>query len=185
LPALIELADLAGDLHVHSDRSDGSATIGEMARAAPQRGLRYIAIYDHSRRLAVAHGLDAQRLARQRAEITRIQGEQPPVAILCGFEVDILADGSLDLPAEVLAPLDLVVAAVHSSFALPRERQTERILRALEQPHLDGLTHPLGRWIDEREPYDVDRAAVIRSCAQRRVAREPNAHPERLDLLDT
>lgn len=185
LPALIELADLAGDLHVHSDWSDGVATIQEMAAAAAQRGLRYIAICDHSRRLAVAHGLDAKRLARQRAEIARIErAQEVPIAVLSGIEVDILPEGLLDMPAEALAPLDIVVAAVHSSFALPRARQTERILRALDQP-TDVLAHPLGRLIDEREPYDVDMAAIIRKCAERQVALELNAHPERLDLLDT
>ena len=185
LPELIRLSDLMGDLHVHSDWSDGVATIREMAAAAAQRGLRYIAICDHSRRLAVAHGLDAKRLARQRTEIARIErSRQAPVNLLCGVEVDILPDGSLDLPSDALAQLDIVVAAIHSSFALPRARQTERILRALDQP-LDVLAHPLGRLIDEREPYDVDMAAVIRKCAARQVALELNAHPERLDLLDT
>jgi len=185
LPQLICLSDLAGDLHVHSDWSDGVGTIREMAAAAAQRGLRYIAICDHSRRLAVAHGLDAKRLARQRTEIASIErAKEVPISLLCGVEVDILPDGSLDLPADALAPLDIVVAAVHSSFALPRARQTERILRALDQP-LHVLAHPLGRLIDEREPYDVDMAAVIRKCAARNVALELNAHPERLDLLDT
>ena len=185
LPALVRLSDLAGDLHVHSDWSDGVATIRDMAAAAAQRGLRYVAICDHSRRLTVAHGLDAKRLAQQRAELARIErAREVPITILSGVEVDILADGSLDLPADVLAPLDIVVAAVHSNFALPRARQTERILRALDLP-VDMLAHPLGRLIDEREPYDVDMAAVIRKCAARQVALELNAHPERLDLLDT
>jgi DNA polymerase (family 10) len=185
LPVLIELSDLAGDLHVHSDWSDGTATIAAMAAAAAQRGLHYIAICDHSQRLAVAHGLDARRLARQRAAIAEIERDKLPVGVLRGIEVDILPDGSLDLPPAALASLDLVVAAVHSSFALPRARQTERILRALEQPDVDVLAHPLGRLIDEREPYDVDMGAVIRKCAERQVALELNAHPERLDLLDT
>ncbi|HYA66554.1 MAG TPA: DNA polymerase/3'-5' exonuclease PolX [Burkholderiaceae bacterium] len=185
LPKLIRLSDLLGDLHVHSDWSDGVATIQEMATAAAKHGLQYIAICDHSRRLAVAHGLDAKRLGQQREEIGRIeQTHQTPIAILCGIEVDILPDGSLDLPPEALAPLDIVVAAVHSSFTLARARQTERILRALDLP-IDVLAHPLGRLIDEREPYDVDMAAVIRKCATQQVALELNAHPERLDLLDT
>ena len=185
LPELVLLSDLAGDLHVHSNWSDGVATIREMADAAAQRGLGYIAICDHSRRLTVAHGLDPKRLAQQRTELARIErAREASIAILSGVEVDILADGSLDLPPDVLAPLDIVVAAVHSNFALPRARQTERILRALDLS-IDVLAHPLGRLIDEREPYDVDMAAVIRKCADRQVALELNAHPERLDLLDT
>ncbi len=185
LPKLIDLEDLAGDLHVHSTWSDGVATIAEMAAAAAQRGLRYIAMCDHSRRLTVAHGLDAKRLSEQRAEIARIeQSRESPIAILRGIEVDILADGSLDLPEEALEALDIVVAAVHSNFGLPRVRQTERILHALDL-RVDVLAHPLGRLIDEREPYDVDMTAIIRKCAARQVALELNAHPERLDLLDT
>jgi DNA polymerase (family 10) len=185
LPQLVERSDLLGDLHVHTDWSDGTAAISAMALAAGERGLRYIAICDHSRRLTIAHGLDANRLARQRAAIADLERDQRAAEVLSGIEVDILSDGALDLPPDVLAPLDLVVAAVHSGFALPRARQTERILRALEQPRLDVLAHPLGRLIDEREPYDVDMAAVIRKCAERQVALELNAHPERLDLLDT
>ena len=185
MPDLVSVSDLAGDLHVHSNWSDGAATIGDMAAAAAKWGLRYIAICDHSRRLAVTHGLDAKRLAQQRAELARIAGAgKAPITILSGVEVDILADGSLDLPSDALAPLDIVVAAIHSNFALPRARQTDRILHALDL-QVDVLAHPLGRLIDEREPYDVDMAAVIRKCAARQVALELNAHPERLDLLDT
>jgi DNA polymerase (family X) len=185
LPELVDLPDLAGDLHVHSSWSDGIGSIGEMAVAAAQHGLRYIAICDHSRRLTVAHGLDAQRLARQHEEIVRHRQQEEALPVLHGIEVDVLPDGTLDLSAEALLSLDLVVAAVHSNFALPRVRQTERILRALEQPQVRMLAHPLGRLIDQRDPYDVDMTAVIRKCAERRIALELNAHPERLDLLDT
>jgi DNA polymerase (family 10) len=185
LPHLISLGDLAGDLHVHSRWSDGQGSIADMAQAAASRGLQYVAICDHSRRLAVAHGLDVLRLQQQKAEIDDLRRKGPPLGILHGIEVDILADGTLDLPASALDALDIVVAAVHSNFALSREQQTARILRALEGGGVDILAHPLGRLIDEREPYDVDMQAVMGVCAGRKVALELNAHPERLDLLDT
>lgn len=185
LPRLIELDDLAGDLHAHTSWSDGTATIGEMAAAAKARGLQYVAISEHSRRLTVTHGLDATRLAQQCAQIDRVNRSLRGVTLLTGIEVDILDDGTLDLPDEALAPLDVVIAAVHSNFSLSHEAQTRRILRALDAPHVAILAHPIGRPIDRREPYDVDMHAVIRRCAERQVALELNAHPERLDLLDT
>jgi DNA polymerase (family 10) len=185
LPTLVEHSDLVGDLHVHSNWSDGLASIADMAMAAAGHGLHYVAICDHSRRLAVTHGLDAGKLERQRQAIAQLAPDGRRAEVLCGIEVDILPDGSLDLPADALEHLDIVVAAVHSSFRLPRARQTERILRALEGTRVDVLAHPLGRLIDQREPYDVDMEAVIRVCAERQIALELNAHPERLDLLDT
>ncbi|HSB99578.1 MAG TPA: PHP domain-containing protein, partial [Burkholderiaceae bacterium] len=184
LPTLIELGDLRGDLHAHSDWSDGTASLEAMALAARARGLGYLAISDHSRRLTVAHGLDPVRLTRQRAEIARLNRSLRGIELLSGIEVDILADGSLDLPDAALARLDIVVAAVHSQFNLPRARQTERILAALENPHVRVLAHPLGRLIDERDPYDVDMLAIVRRCKARGVALELNAHPQRLDLTD-
>jgi DNA polymerase (family 10) len=184
LPRLVELGDLRGDLHAHTKWSDGTATIEQMAEAAAAHGLQYLAISEHSRRVTVAHGLDPPRLAKQCAEIEQLNAQRPAVRLLTGIEVDVLDDGSLDLPDGALAPLDVVIAAVHSKFNLPRAKQTARILAALDNPHVRVLAHPLGRLIDEREPYDVDMAAVIRKCKARRVALELNAHPERLDLLD-
>ena len=184
LPTLIELGDLRGDLHAHTDWSDGTASLEAMALAARARGLGYLAISDHSRRLTVAHGLDPVRLTQQRAEIARLNRSLSGIELLSGIEVDILADGSLDLPDAALARLDIVVAAVHSQFNLPRARQTERILAALENPHVRVLAHPLGRLIDERNPYDVDMLAIVRRCKARGVALELNAHPQRLDLTD-
>jgi DNA polymerase (family 10) len=184
LPTLIELGDLRGDLHAHSDWSDGTAGLEAMALAARARGLGYLAISDHSRRLTVAHGLDPVRLTQQRAEIARLNRSLRGIELLSGIEVDILADGSLDLPDAALARLDIVVAAVHSQFNLPRARQTERILAALSNPHVRVLAHPLGRLIDERDPYDVDMLAIVRRCKARGVALELNAHPQRLDLTD-
>jgi DNA polymerase (family 10) len=185
LPKLVELSDLKGDLHAHSKASDGHDTIREMAAAAKARGLAYLAITEHSKRLTVAHGLDPVRLRKQIAEIKKLNAELAGITLMAGIEVDILEDGSLDLPDSVLAELDLVVAAVHSKFDLPRAKQTERILKALGNPHVRILAHPTGRLIDEREPYDVDMQKVIRAARDRRVALEVNAHPQRLDLLDT
>jgi DNA polymerase (family 10) len=184
LPVLIERRDLAGDLHAHTNWSDGTASIEAMARAAKAHGLSYLAISDHSRRLTVAHGLDPQRLARQCAEVEELNRTLDGIALLTGIEVDVLEDGSLDLPEKILAPLDVVIAAVHSKFDLSRAAQTRRILAALDHPKVKILAHPVGRLIDRREPYDVDMLAVIRKCKARDVALELNAHPERLDLTD-
>ncbi|MGH8508292.1 MAG: DNA polymerase/3'-5' exonuclease PolX [Gammaproteobacteria bacterium] len=184
LPILVERSDLKGDLHAHSKASDGRNTIEEMALAAKACGLRYMAITDHSKRLTVARGLDSVRLVKQIAEVERINKTLSGITILAGIEVDILDDGTLDLPDSVLVKLDIVVAAVHSKFDLPRARQTERILKALDNPFVSILAHPTGRLIDEREPYDVDMQRVIRKTKACGVALEVNAHPQRLDLLD-
>lgn len=185
LPQLVELADLRGDLHVHTRATDGRNTLREMALAAQAQGFEYLAITEHSRRLTVAHGLDPLRLARQCDEIDALNEQLTGIALLKGIEVDILEDGSLDLPDNVLARLDLVVGAVHSKFDLSRARQTERILRAMEHPRFTLLAHPTGRLIEKREPYDVDMLRIIRQAKNRGCFLELNAHPERLDLLDT
>ena len=184
LPKLVELADLQGDLHVHTVATDGRNSLREMALAARARGLRYLAITEHSRRVTMAHGLDPVRLARQCAEIERLNDELRGIAVLKGIEVDILEDGALDLPDSILGKLDLVVGAVHSKFKLPRERQTARILAAMDNPRLSILAHPTGRLIEERAPYDVDMLALLRKAKARGVAVELNAHPDRLDLGD-
>jgi len=184
LPRLIELKDLRGDLHVHTKATDGHNTLREMAEAAGERGLEYIAITEHSQRLTVAHGLDVKRLRQQLAEIDRLNESLKGITLLKGIEVDILEDGRLDLPDEVLGELDLVVGAVHSQFKLPRAKQTQRILKAMDHPHFTLLAHPSGRLIDQREPYDVDMLKIIRAARSRGCFLELNAHPERLDLLD-
>jgi DNA polymerase (family 10) len=184
LPRLVELADLRGDLHAHTKATDGRDTLAAMAEAARARGLQYLAITEHSRRETMAHGLDPVRLARQIDEIDRLNAKLEDVTLLKGIEVDILEDGSLDLPDAVLAKLDLVVAAVHSKFGLPRARQTGRLLAALENPQVRILAHPSGRLIGAREPYDVDMLAIVRKARERGVALELNAHPDRLDLTD-
>jgi len=184
LPRLVELGDLRGDLHAHTRATDGRNTLREMALAARSRGLEYLAITEHSRRVAMAHGLDPRRLAGQIDEIERLNGELDGVTLLKGIEVDILEDGSLDLPDAVLARLDLVVGAVHSKFNLPRARQTERILAAMDHPMMTILAHPTGRLIGSREAYELDMLAVMRKAQKRGVALELNAHPDRLDLTD-
>lgn len=184
LPKLVELGDLRGDLHAHTKATDGKNTLEEMALAAKKAGLEYLAITEHSRRMTVAHGLDPQRLARQIDEIDRLNERLAGITLLKGIEVDILEDGTLDLPDAILAKLDLVVGAVHSKFDLPRARQTERILAAMESPYLSILAHPSGRLIDEREAYDVDMLKIVRKARARGIALELNAHPERLDLTD-
>ncbi len=184
LPRLVKLSDIRGDLHVHSDWTDGTVPIAGMAEAARARGYEYIALTDHSRRIAMAHGLDPGRLARQTHDIDRINDKLNNFTILKGIEVDILKDGSLDLPDSSLAKLDVVVAAVHSYFDLPRREQTERVVRALENPHVSILAHPTGRLIGEREPYDIDMDRVIMAAREAGCYLEINAEPDRLDLSD-
>ncbi len=185
LPKLVELADLKGDLHTHTKATDGHNSLREMAQAASERGLAYIAVTEHSRHVTIAHGLNPERLRRQIDEIDRLNSEGLGTTLLKGIEVDILEDGVLDLPDDLLGRLDLVVGAIHSRFNLSREKQTERILRALERPHFSILAHPTGRLLGERAPYDVDMPRVIRALKERGCFVELNAHPERLDLTDT
>jgi DNA polymerase (family 10) len=184
LPKLITLADIRGDLHVHSNWSDGTAEIAEMAAAAKARGYAYMALTDHSRHVTIAHGLDAERLGHQIDEIGRLNEKLDGFTVLKGAEVDILADGSLDLPDRVLSRLDLVVAAVHYKFDLARKAQTERIISAMDNRHVSIIAHPTGRLLGERDAYDVDMEAVIAAAGERGCHLELNADPDRLDLND-
>jgi DNA polymerase (family 10) len=184
LPVLIELADLRGDLHVHTRDSDGVDDLDTLVAAARAHGLSYLAVADHSQRLALAHGLGTTRLARQIERIERLNEHLAGFTVLKGIEVDILEDGRLDLPDSILQRLDLVVAAVHQRFDLPRERQTERLLRAMDHRHFTILAHPTGRLIGERAAYAVDLPRLIRHARQRGCFIELNAHPSRLDLDD-
>ncbi|MFO0996957.1 MAG: DNA polymerase/3'-5' exonuclease PolX [Alphaproteobacteria bacterium] len=184
LPALIELADLKGDLHVHTDASDGRSTLSEMAAAAKAKGYAYLGISDHSRRVTIAHGLDTRRLGRQIDAIDRLNGRLRGIEILKSVEVDVLDDGSLDLPDSILKELDYVVCAVHSKFSLPLRAQTERIIRAMDNRYVTIFAHPTGRLLNERPPYDVDMERIIDAARQRGCALELNAQPERLDLMD-
>ncbi len=185
LPKLVAMDDLRGDLHAHSKASDGHYSVRDMAAAAKAAGLEYLAITEHSRHLAVAHGLDPVRLRRQMDEIDALNRELDGITLLKGIEVDILEDGRLDLPDSILGDLDLVVAAVHSQFDLPRGKQTARILKAMDSPHFTILAHPSGRLIGSREAMDVDMPRVIRHARERGCFLEINAQPERLDLVDS
>ncbi len=184
LPDLVEPGDLRGDLHVHSGDSDGRATIEEMVAGARDAGLRYMAITDHSRHLTVAHGLDAARVRKQCARIDRLNEGLRGFRVLKGIEVDILEDGTLDLPNGVLAELDVVVGAVHSHLGLSRRKQTDRILRAMDHPAFTMLAHPTGRLLGKREPCDLDMERVVRHAAECGCFLELNSQPARLDLLD-
>jgi DNA polymerase (family 10) len=184
VPRLIERGDIRGDLHNHSTWSDGAHSIAEMAAAAQARGYAYFALCDHSKRLTVANGLDEKRLAQQIKEIDRLNEGFKDFRLLKGSEVDILEDGSLDLSDDILKELDLVVVSVHSKFNLSREQQTERVLRALDNPYASILAHPTGRLILEREPFDIDIPRVIEHAKQRGCFLELNANPMRLDLND-
>ncbi|MBT9475277.1 DNA polymerase/3'-5' exonuclease PolX [Polaromonas sp.] len=184
LPALVQLPDLRGDLHAHTRDSDGRGSLEAMAEAARAHGLQYLAITDHSQRLAVVHGLDADRLARQIDRIDALNASLSGMVLLKGVEVEIMEDGSLALPHALLQRLDLVVGAVHQRLDLPRDRQTERLLRAMDHPCFTILAHPTGRLIDERPACDIDLPRVIRKARERGCFLELNAHPARLDLTD-
>ncbi len=185
LPKLITLDDLVGELHTHSDWSDGSCTLEEMVKAAQELGLQYLAITDHSQSLGVARGLDADRLRQQREAINEIQDAVGDgIRILQGVEVEILADGRLDYPDEVLSELDLVIAALHSSLRQPREMITTRLIKAIRNPHVDMIAHPTGRLIGSRDPADLDMEAILETAAEHQVVLSINANPERLDLSD-
>ncbi|MEK7162239.1 MAG: DNA polymerase/3'-5' exonuclease PolX, partial [Patescibacteria group bacterium] len=184
LPKLIGYDDLKGDLQTQSDWTDGSNSIEELAREAEKIGHEYIAITDHTKSLAMTGGSDEKKLLRQMAEIDKIQKKFKKIKILKSAEVNILKDGALDIKNEVLAKLDVVGAAVHSLFNLPRSEQTKRIIKAMENPHLDILFHPTGRIINRRKPYDVDIEAVIKAAKHTGTILEIDAHPWRLDLKD-
>lgn len=184
LPALLERDDLRGDLHCHTSASDGHNSLEEMALAAREAGLGYLAITEHSRRLKIAHGLDPARLLRHMGQVDRVNARQQGMVLLKGVEVDILEDGSLDLPDDILGGLDLVLGAVHGKFNLPRAKQTARILRAMEHPNFSILAHPAGRMLGTREAMDVDWLAVVRKARERGCFLELNAQPERLDLTE-
>ncbi|MBI5444757.1 MAG: DNA polymerase/3'-5' exonuclease PolX [Deltaproteobacteria bacterium] len=184
LPGLLRLQDLRGDLHVHTKASDGRFRVDEMAEAARRRGYEYLAIADHSKRLTVARGLDEKRLAKQFEEIDRLNELHPEFRILKSSEVDIMEDGSLDLPDSILRELDLTVCSIHHAFGLPRDRQTERILRAMDNPHFDILGHPTGRLLGARAGYEIDLERVVDGAKERGCFLELNAQPDRLDLDD-
>ncbi|HDR46657.1 MAG TPA: DNA polymerase/3'-5' exonuclease PolX [Geoalkalibacter subterraneus] len=184
LPALIERDDIRGDLHSHTHATDGRASLQEMVEAARLLGYSYLAITEHSQAVTVAKGLNRARLEKQIEEIEKLTDEYGGFRILKGIEVDILKDGSLDLPDEVLAKLDFTICSVHSHFNLSAEKQTERILRAMDNPYFNILGHPSGRLINEREAYSLTMEKIMEGAKERGIILELNAHPDRLDLND-
>ena len=185
LPNLIQLSDVRGDLHMHTNATDGRDTIRQMAEAALARGLAYIAITDHSKALAMTNGLDDAHALTHIQRIREVDAEmEGRIRILPGIEVDILADGALDLDDSTLAQMDIVIASVHSRFDQPLEETTARVLRAIENPHVRILGHPTGRLVLKREPFAINLDTILRRAAQLGVAVEHNAHPARADLND-
>ncbi len=184
LPKLVELSDIKGDLHMHTDWSDGHNSIEEMALAARDLGYQYIAITDHSGGRGIAHGLDVERLRKQIAEIKALNVRIKGIHVFSGTEVDIRADGKLDLPHEVLSDLDIVIAAVHSAMNQSEERMTKRVLGAIEDPDVDIIAHPSCRLLGAREPVAIDMEAILLAAAKYNKVLEINAMLDRLDLND-
>jgi len=184
LPRLVELSDIKGDLHCHTNWSDGHDSIEQMALAAKELGYQYIAIADHSSGRGIAHGLDVERLREQIAEIRAINKRLSGIHVFSGIEVDIRADGSLDLPHEILSDLDIVIAAVHSAMNQSEEKMTKRVLNAIEDLDVDIIAHPTCRLLGDREPVAIDLEAIFQAAAKNNKVLEINAMPERLDLND-
>jgi DNA polymerase (family X) len=185
LPRVVDLKDIRGDVHMHTTASDGHNSIRQMADAALACGYKYIAITDHSKNLAMTGGMDEKRALEQIKQVRAVDKQmEGKIRVFTGIEVDILADGALDLDDEVLAQLDVVIASVHTRFEQSREEMTERVLRAIENPNVRILGHPTGRLLLRREPFALDLAAVFKRAAKLGVAMEHNAAPERLDLDD-
>jgi DNA polymerase (family 10) len=184
LPKLLELDDLRADLHMHTTRSDGRDNIDAMVRAAIERGHEYIAITEHSKALPMTNGFDAARVRKSVGEIEAARQRHPGIPILHGLEVDILADGELDLDDETLALLDWVIVSIHSHFTQTPAVATERALRAVRHPLVHAFGHPTGRLIGSREPVAFDMEQVVEAAAEHGVAMEINASPDRLDLND-
>jgi DNA polymerase (family 10) len=184
IPDLVGYRDLRGDLQTQTTWTDGANSIEEMVEEAKRLGLEYIAITDHTKGLAMTGGSDEKKLLKQMAAIDKINRSLKGITVLKGAEVNINKDGTLDIEDEVLSRLDVVGIAVHSHFNLPRQEMTERIVRAMRNPHADILFHPTGRVIQKREPYDVDMDAIIKTAKETGTALEIDAYPDRLDLKD-
>jgi DNA polymerase (family 10) len=182
LPELVKQNAIRGDLHAHTTASDGAESLEEMARAAAKKGYEYLAITDHTKNLGIANGLDEKRLQRQLEEIDRFNAEHTDIRLLKGSEVDILEDGSLDLSNNILHKLDIVICSIHTSFRLSRKKQTERIVRAMDNPYCTMIAHPTGRLLGKRAGYEVDVERLLQAAKERGVSMELNAQPERLDL---
>lgn len=184
LPRLINLKDIRGDLHMHTKETDGHATLEEMAEACKELSYEYLAVTDHSKKVSMANGMDAKRLAKQIEAIDRLNEKLDGITLLKGCEVDILKDGSLDLPDNILKELDLTVCAIHYNRNLSRKQQTERVLRAMENPYFTIFGHPTGRIINGRPPCEIDLERIMEAARERGCIIELNAHPERLDIND-
>jgi len=184
LPHLVTLGDIRGDLHSHTKTTDGRSTAEEMAEAAKKLGYEYLAISDHSKRVTMAHGLDAKGLAKANKAVDKLNAKLKGITLLKSIECDILADGSLDLPDAVLAECDLVIASVHYNSKMSKEKQTKRVIRALDNRHVNIFGHPTGRLINERPAYEIDLERVMKAAVERGCVLELNAHPDRLDLND-
>ena len=184
LPELVQLSDIKGDLHVHSQWSDGRDPLERMVEAAVNQGYQYVALTDHSAGRGIANGLSQERLLQQIQILHSLEGRYP-IKILCGSEVDIRADGSLDYPDELLEELDVVVASVHSAMGQESRKMTQRVIQAMRNPHVTVIGHPTCRLLGSREPVDVDMEALFRAALETGTALEINAAPERLDLKDT
>jgi DNA polymerase (family 10) len=182
LPALVELGDLRGDLHVHTNWSDGKGTIETMAEAAIEPGYEYLVFCDHSQSLKVANGLSPGRLVKKLEAVRAADEKYPEIRLLCGSEVDILKDGTMDYEDDLLAELDFVVASVHTSFRMGEEAMTERIVRAMNNPYVRTIAHPTGRILNRRDPYEVDVSRLILEAKATNTALELNSAPDRLDL---
>lgn len=185
LPNLIQLSDIKGDLHSHTNETDGRETLENMLAAAKEKGYEYYAITDHSKRLVITNGLNEERLLKQIRLIDKLNEKLTGFTILKGIEVDILEDGSLDLPDSILKELDVRVCSIHSKFNLPEEKQTERIIRAMDNPYFNILAHPTGRLIPGRPPYPVNIEKIMQAAKERGCFLELNSQPARLDLKDT
>ncbi len=184
IPRLVELSDIKGDLHVHTDWSDGHNSLDDMVQAAKDMGYQYIAVTEHSAGRGIAHGLDTERLRQQVAEIKALNKRLTGINVLTGIEVDIRADGTLDLPSEILSELDIVIAGVHSAMNQDEEKMTRRVIKAIENPDVNMIAHLTCRIIGEREPIAIDLEAVFQAAAKYRKVLEINAMPDRLDLRD-
>lgn len=184
LPDLIKGENIHGDLHLHTTESDGRSSLSAMAKAAARKGYEYIAVTDHSRHVTIANGLDEKRLRKQMAAIDHLNEKLDGIVVLKSIELDILEDGSLDFPDSVLKELDLTVCSIHSHFSLSRKKQTDRLLKAMDNRYFNILAHPTGRLINERDACDIDIERVMKGALERGCFLEVNAQPERLDLND-
>lgn len=184
LPQLVEVGDIRGDMHMHTTATDGEATIAEMAEAARERGLKYIAITDHSKRVSMAGGLDAVRLRAHWREIEQVNARMSSIEILRGIECDILEDATMDLDDDVLAEADWVIGVLHYGLKQPQAQIMKRLLMAVNNPHVDIIGHPSGRMIPNRPGAEIDYPTLLKACADTGTLLEINAHPKRLDLDD-